>query len=87
MPKDLAAPPKPENGRVKLVKGEMTVSVIRYRGGWAIHKFEKAKRDLKEVLRDQGYWKIVGKPIWIRYNSPFSIPALGSNEVFPVARD
>ena len=87
LPKDLAAPPRPGNSRVKLVRGEMTVAVIRYRGSWAIRKFEKAKRELKEVLRNQGYWKIVGKPIWARYNSPFSIPALRRNEVFiPVAR-
>lgn len=88
LPKELAAPPKPENSTVRLIKGEMTVAVIGYRGGWTIRKFEKAKRELNEVLRNQGHWKIVGKPIWARYNSPFSIPAFRVNEVFiPVTRD
>ena len=87
LPRDLEVPPKPENTNVELVKGEMTVAVIGYKGSWSIQKFENAKRELEEVLLNQGTWKVVGDPIWARYNSPFSIPALRSNEVFiPVVR-
>lgn len=87
LPEGLAVPPKPDSERVKIAKAEMTVAVITYRGGWGVRKFEKAKRDLEKVLLSQENWKIMGKPIWARYNSPFSIPALRRNEVFiPVAR-
>lgn len=87
LPKDLEVPPEPENINVQLVRGDMTVAVIGYKGGWSIRKFENAKRNLEEELRKQGAWQIVGDPIWARYNSPFSIPALRRNEVFiPVAR-
>ena len=87
LPRDLEVPPKPENTNVELVKSEMTVAVIAYKGSWSIRKFENAKRELEEVLLYQDTWKVVGDPIWARYNSPFSIPALRSNEVFiPVVR-
>ena len=66
----------------------MIVAVLRYRGGWSVKKFENAKLELQRKLSSQKEWRVVGDPIWARYNSPFSVPALRTNEVMiPVEKN
>ena len=87
LPRSLVDPPEPDNSDVALLSGEMTVAALRYKGGWSIRKFERARAQLEEKLAGQQAWRIVGNAIWARYNSPFSVPAFRTNEVLiPVER-
>ena len=88
LPKALANPPQPKNKDISLIAGEMIVAVLRYRGGWSVNKFENAKLELQRKLSNQKEWRVVGDPIWARYNSPFSVPAFRTNEVMiPVEKN
>jgi hypothetical protein len=83
--------PEPEDSRVLLSKvpGQL-MAALSYSGIWSLGRYlgryeEKEKR-LKELIQQKGL-KIVGEPVFARYNPPFMPWFLRRNEVLiPVAR-
>jgi effector-binding domain-containing protein len=57
-----------------------TIAAVRYSGFWSEKGYLKNKSELESWIAKKGL-KIVGEPIWARYNSPFSLWFLRRNEV------
>ena len=79
--------PKPSDPRVQLTKvPELLMAALSYSGTWSRGRYEEKEKRLKELIRQQGL-KIVGEPVFARYNLPFMPWFLRRNEVLiPVAR-
>jgi effector-binding domain-containing protein len=79
--------PEPLDPRIKLVEVPGTLmAAVRYSGLWSQSRYEAQENRLREFIRQRGL-KIVGEPIFARYNSPFMLWFLRRNEVLiPVAR-
>ena len=90
MPSQIALGELPDtaDNRVKIIRAPAsTMAVLAYKGGWAEKKYLKYERALLSALRRTPALKIVGNPIWARYNSPIVPGFLRSNEVLvPVSR-
>ena len=79
--------PTPVNSRVAIESSEMTVAVVRYKGGWGIRKYEEHLEKLVAQLDLNDSWQISGEAIWARYDPPFKPPWWRTNEVMlPVSR-
>jgi hypothetical protein len=79
--------PEPLDARVKLTKvpGKL-MAALSYSGTWSRERYEDKETRLKELIRQKGF-KIVGEPVFARYNPPFMPWFLRRNEVLiPVAR-
>jgi hypothetical protein len=79
--------PEPLDSRVSLteVPGRL-LAALRYSGTWSKRRYEAKEKQLRAFMKEKGL-KIVGEPIWARYNSPFMPWFLRRNEVLiPVAR-
>ena len=79
--------PEPLDARVKLTKvpGKL-MAALSYSGTWSRGRYEDKEKRLKELIRQRGL-KIVGEPVFARYNPPFMPWFLRRNEVLiPVAR-
>jgi hypothetical protein len=82
----MATLPEPLDPRIKLteVPGRL-IAVHRYSGTWDKERYEAKERELLEFIKEKGL-KVVGEPIWARYNPPFMPWFLRRNEVMiPVA--
>ena len=79
--------PKPSDPRVQLTKVPgLLMAALSYSGTWSRGRYEEKEKRLKELIRQQGL-KIVGEPVFARYNLPFMPWFLRRNEVLiPVAR-
>jgi effector-binding domain-containing protein len=79
--------PEPLDPRIKLMEVPGTLmAAVRYSGLWSQSRYEAQENRLREFIRQRGL-KIVGEPIFARYNSPFMLWFLRRNEVLiPVAR-
>jgi effector-binding domain-containing protein len=79
--------PEPLDPRIKLTEiPEHLIAAFKYSGTWSRERYEEREKRLKELIRQKGL-KIVGEPIFARYNSPFMPWFLRRNEVLiPVAR-
>jgi effector-binding domain-containing protein len=79
--------PEPLDSRIKLVEVPKTLmAAVRYSGLWNRSPYETQENRLREFIKKKGL-KIVGAPIFARYNSPFMLWFLRRNEVLiPVAR-
>lgn len=78
--------PEPLDPRITLVEipGRL-MAVHRYSGTWSQARYEAKERELREFIKEKGL-KIVGEPLWARYNPPFMPWFLRRNEVMiPVA--
>lgn len=74
--------PKPEDSAIELVKlPPRTMAAIRYRGGWSEELYKKNEAKLKQAVRASTSWKIIGEPVWARYNSPMMLPMFRTNEI------
>lgn len=63
--------PIPDDERFSLrIKKEKTVTVIRYSGTWGKKRYENHANKRTDWIRLKG-WKIVGDPVWARYDPPF----------------
>ena len=73
--------PEPLDPRITLVEipGRLMAS-YRYSGAWGRKRYEKREKRLQELIRQRGL-KIVGEPIFARYNPPFMPWFLRRNEV------
>jgi hypothetical protein len=73
--------PIPNDPRVRIRElEERTMAVLQYSGSWREDRYRAQETKLKEALRRQGL-RIVGEPVFARYNSPFSLWFLRRNEV------
>jgi hypothetical protein len=79
--------PEPSDPRVKLTKIHgFLMAALSYSGTWSRGRYEEKENQLKELIRQRGL-KIVGEPVFARYNPPFMPWFLRRNEVLiPVAR-
>jgi SOUL heme-binding protein len=79
--------PAPLDSRIRLVGVPPTLmAAVRYSGLWNLSLYQAEENRLREFIRRQGL-KIIGAPIFARYNSPFMLWFLRRNEVLiPVAR-
>ena len=73
--------PRPINENIVIKQiASRTVAALRYNGSWSLEKYKKNENKLLELLEQNGF-KIVGKPVFARYNSPFSLWLFRRNEV------
>lgn len=79
--------PEPLDPQIKLTEiPEHLTAAFKYSGTWSRERYEEREKRLKELIRQKGL-KIVGEPIFARYNPPFMPWFLRRNEVLiPVAR-
>lgn len=74
--------PRPEDNSIELVElPSRTMAAIRYRGGWSEKLYKKNEAKLKQAVRGSTSWKIIGEPVWARYNSPMMLPMFRTNEI------
>jgi hypothetical protein len=73
--------PEPLDPRVKLIKVPgLLMAALSYSGTWSRGRYEEKENRLKELIRQRGL-KIVGEPVFARYNPPFMPRFLRRNEV------
>ena len=79
--------PEPLDPRVQLTKVPgLLMAALSYSGTWSRGRYEEKEKRLKELIRQKGL-KILGEPVFARYNPPFLPWFLRRNEVLiPVAR-
>jgi effector-binding domain-containing protein len=78
--------PVPENPKVTLrqVPGRR-MAAVRYSGSWSEKGYLENKARLETWIQNNGF-KIVGTPLWARYNAPFTPWFLRRNEILiPIA--
>jgi hypothetical protein len=73
--------PTPDDDRIALreVK-EKTVASIRYSGTWGKKRYMDHETKLMDWISKKG-WKIIGAPVWARYDPPFMPWFLRKNEI------
>lgn len=78
--------PRPNNPRIVLrEEPARLIAARRYSGTWSEARYRKEERTLLDALQKDGLHPS-GKPIYARYNSPFSLPMLRRNEILvPIA--
>lgn len=77
----LATLPEPLDKRVTLKQiPPRTVAVLKYSGSWSELRYKEKESILLKALNDDSI-KIIGKPEFARYNSPFSLWFLRRNEI------
>ena len=83
----LATLPEPLDSRIKLKEiPARLMAAVRYSGTWSRGRYEDKEKSLREFIRQKAL-KIVGEPVWARYNPPFMPWFLRRNEVLiPVER-
>jgi hypothetical protein len=57
-----------------------SVAAIRYSGTWSQRRFEEKRSALLEWVQKRG-WKMLGHPVWARYDPPFMPWFMRRNEV------
>ena len=73
--------PRPNDPRVSLREAPgRLMAVLQYSGGWGESNYRSHEAQLLDAVRAAGLTP-VGKPVYARYNSPFSLPFLRRNEV------
>jgi effector-binding domain-containing protein len=74
--------PKPNDGRVQLRQiPARRVAVIKYTGSWSEDHYQKNLQALLSGLKQDGV-KVVGEPLFARFNSPFQLWFLRRNEIW-----
>lgn len=73
--------PEPENPEVRLREvPARRMAAVRYSGFWNEKNYLKNKSKLEKWIDENGL-RVLGEPIWARYNSPFTPWFLRRNEV------
>ena len=73
--------PTPDDERIVLgEEKEKTSAVIRYSGTWGTKRYEDHEKKLMDWISMKG-WKMVGDPVWSRYNPPFMPWFMRRNEI------
>ena len=53
---------------------------VRYSGTWSRKRYDKHQASLMQFIEKRG-WKILGEPVFARYDPPFQLPFLRRNEI------
>ena len=73
--------PEPDDPKIRLRQvPARRMAVVRYSGFWSEKNYLRYKKDLALWIKKNGF-KIVGEPVWARYNPPFMPWFLRRNEV------
>ncbi|HOX08515.1 MAG TPA: heme-binding protein [Planctomycetota bacterium] len=73
--------PLPEDSSVKLRQVEACrMAAVRYSGVWSEKHYLRHKQEMEAWIEKNGF-RILGQPIWARYNPPFTLWFLRRNEV------
>lgn len=63
------------------------VAAVRYSGFWSEKLFLRYKQELENWIKKNNL-KIIGEPVWARYNPPFTLWFLRRNEILiPIATE
>jgi hypothetical protein len=78
----MATLPTPDDERIVLrAAEEKTVAVIRYSGTWGKERYGNHGDKLMAWISKKG-WRIVGPPVWARYDPPFMPWFMRRNEIW-----
>jgi effector-binding domain-containing protein len=73
--------PAPTDSTVKLrLIPACRMAVVRYSGRWSQEHYSRYEAELKKWVSENGL-KILGEPVWARYNAPFTPWFLRRNEI------
>lgn len=73
--------PKPKDPQVILRQvPARQMATVRYSGFWSEEAYTRNKADLNAWINKNGY-RVIGEPVWARYNPPFMPWFLRRNEV------
>jgi hypothetical protein len=73
--------PTPEDPRVKLRQvAACRMAAVRYSGVWSEKRYLQYKKELESWIEKNGF-RILGEPVWARYNPPFTPWFLRRNEI------
>ena len=73
--------PAPEDPNVRLRKiPPRRMASVRYSGRWSEKRYLRYLQELASWIDDNGF-KILGEPVWARYNPPFTPWFLRRNEI------
>jgi len=73
--------PLPKNTSIKIKKvPEKLMASIRYSGWWSQDNYQKHQELLYQQVKENGY-QVIGKPLYARYNAPFTLWFLRRNEI------
>lgn len=80
--------PTPDDPNIKLRQvPARRVAVVRYSGFWSEKKFLRYKQELESWITVNNL-KVIGEPVWARYNPPFTLWFLRRNEILiPIASE
>lgn len=80
--------PRPDDDRITLTaEPSRVMAAIRYSGTWGQKRYDDHEAKLIGWIDGNG-WKVVGEPVWARYNPPFMPWFLRRNEILiPVQVD
>ena len=78
--------PTPDDPNIKLRQiPARRVAAVRYSGFWSEKKFLRYKQELENWITANNL-KVIGDPVWARYNPPFTLWFLRRNEILiPIA--
>jgi len=84
----LDALPVPEDPDVRLRQiPARRMASVRYSGTWSKKRYRRYRQELESWIEKNGF-RIVGEPVWARYNPPFTPWFLRRNEILiPVNND
>jgi len=80
--------PTPDDPNIKLRQvPARRVAAVRYSGFWSEKKFLQYKQELDNWITANNL-KVIGEPVWARYNPPFTLWFLRRNEILiPIASE
>jgi len=84
----LATLPIPDDNSIILRQvPAQRVAAVRYSGFWSESRFLRYKQQLEHWIKENNL-KIIGAPVWARYNPPFTFWFLRRNEILiPISTD
>ena len=84
----MATLPTPKDPRVKLRQiPACRMAAVRYSGVWSEKRYVQYKKELESWIEEKGF-RILGEPVWARYNPPFTPWFLRRNEILiPVSTE
>ena len=73
--------PVPDDPNIKLRQvPARQVAAVRYSGFWSEKKYLQYKQELENWITAKNL-KVIGEPVWARYNPPFTLWFLRRNEI------
>jgi hypothetical protein len=80
--------PTPDDPNIKLRQvPARRVAAVRYSGFWSEKKYLRYEQELESWITANNL-KVIGEPVWARYNPPFTLWFLRRNEILiPIASE